>query len=103
MLRKVIGTVAVAAVLLAASATTAMADNGLTLGDLSQTLGPNQTLVGQSVGNGGLISIGTPRGSTTPANEVFAGDVYACSHDDVNQKGLINMDVNAECQLVAVL
>ncbi|OOQ89447.1 hypothetical protein PEBR_27985 [Penicillium brasilianum] len=62
----------------------------------------NQTVVCQGQGNGGLITLGNVLPGALGEN-CAGGDVYCCSHDDVEQYGLVNIDVNAQCTLNRVL
>ncbi|GJN73529.1 hypothetical protein VFPFJ_03981 [Purpureocillium lilacinum] len=61
-----------------------------------------QTVVCSGQGNGGLITLGNVLPGALGEN-CAAGDVYCCSHDDVQQSGLVNLDVNAQCSLNRVL
>ncbi|UNI18268.1 hypothetical protein JDV02_004546 [Purpureocillium takamizusanense] len=61
-----------------------------------------QTVVCSGQGNGGLITLGNVLPGALGEN-CAAGDVYCCSHDGVQQSGLVNLDVNAQCSLNRVL
>ncbi|GAB1201182.1 hypothetical protein APSETT444_010570 [Aspergillus pseudonomiae] len=61
-----------------------------------------ETVVCQGQGNGGLITLGNASPGTLDEN-CAPGDVYCCAKDDVNQSGLVNLDVEAECSLNRVL
>ncbi|EPS29715.1 hypothetical protein PDE_04665 [Penicillium oxalicum 114-2] len=61
-----------------------------------------ETVVCQGQGNGGLITLGNVLPGVLGQN-CAAGDVYCCSTDKINQVGLINLDLNAQCSLNRVL
>ncbi|OQE25575.1 hypothetical protein PENSTE_c006G05468 [Penicillium steckii] len=58
----------------------------------------HQTVVCQGNGNGGLVSLGNLLNGLLGEN-CSGGDVYCCSESDVQQKGLINLDLNLQCSL----
>ncbi|KAJ5128765.1 hypothetical protein N7448_002481 [Penicillium atrosanguineum] len=62
----------------------------------------HQTVVCQGQGKGGLITLGNVLPGALGEN-CAGGDVYCCSQDDVQQLGLVNLDVNAQCSLNHVL
>ncbi|KAK4093116.1 hypothetical protein Purlil1_2273 [Purpureocillium lilacinum] len=62
----------------------------------------HQTVVCQGQGNGGLLSLGNILPGALGQN-CAGGDVYCCSHDDVKQVGLINLDLNVQCSLNRLL
>ncbi|KAE8323524.1 hypothetical protein BDV39DRAFT_208809 [Aspergillus sergii] len=55
-----------------------------------------QTVVCSGQGNGGLITLGNVMPGALGEN-CAAGKVYCCSHDDVQQSGLVNLDVEDQC------
>ncbi|KAJ5763182.1 hypothetical protein N7533_001863 [Penicillium manginii] len=61
-----------------------------------------QTVVCYSQGNGGLIALGNVLPGALGEN-CTASDVYCCSSDDVQQSGLVSLDVEAQCSLNRVL
>ncbi|UNI22512.1 hypothetical protein JDV02_008396 [Purpureocillium takamizusanense] len=62
----------------------------------------HQTVVCQGQGNGGLLSLGNILPGAL-GQSCSGGDVYCCSHDDVKQTGLINLDLNVQCSLTRLL
>ncbi|KAJ5587584.1 uncharacterized protein N7459_003349 [Penicillium hispanicum] len=61
------------------------------------TCDSHQTVVCDG-GNGGLISLGNILTGLL-GESCAGGDVYCCSESDVQQKGLINLDLNLQCSL----
>ncbi|KAJ5240285.1 hypothetical protein N7468_004904 [Penicillium chermesinum] len=49
-------------------------------------------------GNGGLLSLGNLLTGLL-GESCSGGDVYCCSQSDVDQTGLINLDLNLQCSL----
>ncbi|KAJ5113277.1 hypothetical protein N7456_001811 [Penicillium angulare] len=64
----------------------------------STTCSSNQVVVCSGNGNGGLLSLGNIAPGLLGDN-CSGGDVYCCSQDDVEQIGLVNLDLNAQCSL----
>ncbi|KAJ5281649.1 hypothetical protein N7478_007021 [Penicillium angulare] len=64
----------------------------------STTCSSDQVVVCSGNGNAGLISLGNIAPGLLGDN-CSGGDVYCCSQDDVEQVGLINLDLNAQCSL----
>ncbi|KAJ5938035.1 hypothetical protein N7454_004377 [Penicillium verhagenii] len=62
----------------------------------------DQVVVCQGNGNAGLISLGNIA-SGLLGESCSGGDVYCCSEKDVEQYGLINLNLNAQCSLNRVL
>ncbi|KAJ5873475.1 uncharacterized protein N7473_013348 [Penicillium subrubescens] len=58
----------------------------------------HQTVVCSGNGNGGLLSLGNLL-SGLLGESCSGGDVYCCSQKDVEQVGLINLDLNLQCSL----
>ncbi|KAJ5131850.1 hypothetical protein N7448_006008 [Penicillium atrosanguineum] len=58
----------------------------------------NQVVICKGNGNGGLISLGNIA-SGLLGDSCSGGDVYCCSQQDVEQIGLLNLDLNAQCSL----
>ncbi|KAF3403633.1 hypothetical protein F1880_009592 [Penicillium rolfsii] len=61
-----------------------------------------QTVVCSGNGNAGLLSLGNIL-SGLLGESCSGGDVYCCSEKDVQQIGLINLDLNLQCSLNHVL
>ncbi|KAJ5645669.1 hypothetical protein N7507_011680 [Penicillium longicatenatum] len=61
-----------------------------------------QVVVCKGNGNGGLISLGNIAPGLL-GTSCSGGDVYCCSQKDVEQYGLINLNLNAQCSLNRVL
>ncbi|KAI2791800.1 hypothetical protein POX_c04679 [Penicillium oxalicum] len=57
-----------------------------------------QTVVCSDNGNGGLLSLGNLLTGLL-GESCSGGDVYCCSEEEVNQVGLINLDLNLQCSL----
>ncbi|KAJ5413750.1 hypothetical protein N7509_000377 [Penicillium cosmopolitanum] len=68
----------------------------------SSTCDSDQIVICRGNGNGGLLSLGNIAPGLLGDN-CSGGDVYCCSEDDVEQIGLINLDLNAQCTLNRVL
>ncbi|KAJ5683286.1 hypothetical protein N7462_006451 [Penicillium macrosclerotiorum] len=62
----------------------------------------NQVVVCKGNGNGGLFSLGNIAPGLLGDN-CSGGDVYCCSEEDVEQIGLVNLDLNLQCSLNRVL
>ncbi|KAJ5358410.1 uncharacterized protein N7496_010823 [Penicillium cataractarum] len=58
----------------------------------------HQTVVCSDNGNGGLLSLGNLLAGLL-GESCSGGDVYCCSQKDVEQNGLINIDLNLQCSL----
>ncbi|KAJ5111223.1 hypothetical protein N7532_001758 [Penicillium argentinense] len=58
----------------------------------------HQTVVCSNNGNGGLLSLGNLLNGLL-GESCSGGDVYCCSQSDVEQVGLINLDLNLQCSL----
>ncbi|KAJ5999351.1 hypothetical protein N7451_007161 [Penicillium sp. IBT 35674x] len=68
----------------------------------STTCESDQVVVCKGNGNGGLISLGNIAPGLL-GESCSGGDVYCCSEKDVEQYGLININLNAQCSLNRVL
>ncbi|KAJ6131141.1 hypothetical protein N7523_001601 [Penicillium sp. IBT 18751x] len=68
----------------------------------STTCDSDQVVVCKGNGNGGLVSLGNIAPGLLGVL-CSGGDVYCCSEEDVQQIGLINLDLNAQCTLNRVL
>ncbi|KAF7718673.1 Uncharacterized protein PECH_001451 [Penicillium ucsense] len=62
----------------------------------------NQQVVCSGNGNGGLITLGNVLPGAL-GDSCSGGDVYCCDSSAINQVGLVNLDVNAQCSLNHVL
>ncbi|CEO58325.1 hypothetical protein PMG11_03055 [Penicillium brasilianum] len=58
----------------------------------------HQTVVCEGNGSGGLLSLGNLLNGLL-GESCSGGDVYCCSQSDVEQVGLINIDLNLQCSL----
>ncbi|KAE8347323.1 hypothetical protein BDV24DRAFT_157618 [Aspergillus arachidicola] len=61
-----------------------------------------QTVVCYGQENGDLITLGNVMPGALGEN-CAAGKVYCCSYDDVQQSGLVNLDVDSQCTFNRVL
>ncbi|CAI7597756.1 unnamed protein product [Penicillium pancosmium] len=68
----------------------------------STTCENDQIVICKGNGNGGLLSLGNIAPGLLGEN-CSGGEVYCCSQDDVEQIGLINLDLNVQCSLNQVL
>ncbi|KAJ5668970.1 hypothetical protein N7462_010040 [Penicillium macrosclerotiorum] len=66
--------------------------------DQSTVCESHQTVVCSGNGNGGLLSLGNLLNGLL-GESCSGGDVYCCSQSDVEQIGLINLDLNLQCSL----
>ncbi|KAJ5771960.1 hypothetical protein N7520_002489 [Penicillium odoratum] len=57
----------------------------------------HQTVVCSGNGNGGLLSLGNLLNGLL--GESCSGNVYCCDSEDVNQVGLINLNLDLQCSL----
>ncbi|KAJ6104331.1 hypothetical protein N7523_010651 [Penicillium sp. IBT 18751x] len=71
-------------------------------GGSSTTCKSDQSIVCKDNGDGGLLTLGNIAGGAL-GDECSGGDVYCCSDKDIEDIGLINLDVNAQCSLNHVL
>ncbi|KAJ5975369.1 hypothetical protein N7481_009076 [Penicillium waksmanii] len=58
----------------------------------------HQSVVCDKNGNGGLLSLGNLLNGLL-GESCSGGDVYCCSQSDIEQVGLINLDLNLQCSL----
>ncbi|KAJ5116535.1 hypothetical protein N7456_000883 [Penicillium angulare] len=58
----------------------------------------HETVVCSGNGNGGLLSLGNLLNGLL-GESCSGGDVYCCKQSDVEQSGLINLDLNLQCSL----
>ncbi|KAJ5984629.1 hypothetical protein N7481_006728 [Penicillium waksmanii] len=68
----------------------------------STTCESNQIVVCSGNGNAGLLSLGNIAPGLLGEN-CSGGEVYCCSEEDVEQIGLINLNLNAQCSLNRLL
>ncbi|KAJ6031451.1 hypothetical protein N7540_002183 [Penicillium herquei] len=66
------------------------------------TCSSSQVVVCSGNGNAGLISLGNIATGLL-GESCSGGDVYCCSQEDVDQIGLVNLNLNAQCSLNDVL
>ncbi|KAJ5218836.1 uncharacterized protein N7498_000935 [Penicillium cinerascens] len=64
--------------------------------------GSKQTVVCQGEGNAGLVTLGNVLEGAL-GESCSAGDVYCCEEGDIQQSGLVNLNLNAQCSLNRVL
>ncbi|CAI7678833.1 unnamed protein product [Penicillium pancosmium] len=58
----------------------------------------HESVVCSGNGNGGLLSLGNLLTGLL-GESCSNGDVYCCSQSDIEQTGLINLDLNLQCSL----
>ncbi|OOQ87475.1 hypothetical protein PEBR_20213 [Penicillium brasilianum] len=71
-------------------------------GDSEKICKSDQQVVCKDNGDGGVLTLGNVLDGALGVS-CSGGDVYCCENKDIEDLGLINLDVNAQCSLNHVL
>ncbi|KAJ5950040.1 hypothetical protein N7454_001624 [Penicillium verhagenii] len=97
-MKYILATLALAATVIALPTTNGDTDSDSDKSDDTPTCESHQTVVCSGNGDGGLLSLGNIL-SGLLGESCSGGDVYCCSSKEVEQSGLINLNLDLQCSL----